>query len=129
MTDPSPRAVAEFFQQFRDELGFINEAQVREKDTYHRTRDGDVVGAVICNHCVRKPQTTIYDIAVAPSSRREGVASALVTDVYEDSPHDRLVAKCPQSLAATAFYEATGWELTATESGKHRPLNVYEYNG
>ena len=121
------KQAASVFQQHRDELGFVNEAQCREKDLYTVEREGSVVGAAIVNHCVRKPQTTLYDIAVLPTYRREGIATELVDQITRDSPHDKIKAKCPTDLPANGFYESNGWELVKTESGKKRPLNVWRY--
>lgn len=118
---------AKVFQQHRDELGFVNEAQCREKDLYTEERDGRVVGAALVNHCVRKPQTTLYELAVLSEYRREGIAESLIDAVARNSPHDKIVAKCPAELPANEFYASTGWEQMHTESGKHRSLNVWEY--
>lgn len=117
---------AAVFQAHRDELGFVNEAQCREKDLVTVERDGAVVGALLGNHCVRKPQSTVYELAVLPEYRRQGVARALVERFASDSPHERLVAKCPADLPANEFYAVTGWNRTGHEDGKHRPLNVWE---
>ena len=117
---------ADLFQDHRDELGFVNKAQCREKDLLTVTRDGEVVGALLGNHCVRKPQSTVYEVAVAKSHRREGIAARLVDRFADNSPHDKLVAKCPEPLPANEFYAATGWTRTDREEGKERPLNVWE---
>jgi GNAT superfamily N-acetyltransferase len=121
------RQAADVFQEHRDELGFVNEAQCREKDIYTVERDNQVVGAILVNHCVRKPQTTVYELAVLPGYRRQGIAETLVDKVSRASPHNKLIAKCPIDLPANEFYESTGWELIETQDGKHRDLNVWEY--
>ena len=121
------REAADLFQAHRDELGFVNEAQCREKDLYTVKRGGQVIGAALANHCVRKPQTTLYEIAVEEAHRRQGIATELLTRLCRDSPHEKLVAKCPEDLAANAWYQSTGWDLVDVESGKNRRLNVYEY--
>lgn len=119
-------AAAELFQDHRDQLGFVNTAQCREKDLVTVTRDGVVVGALLGNHCVRKPQSTVYEFAVAPPHRREGIGKLLVSEFADDSPHDKLVAKCPVPLPANAFYKETGWTQTGREEGKNRALNIWE---
>jgi len=119
---------ADVFQQHRDELGFVNRAQCEEKDLHTVERDGEVVGAALANHCVRKPQTTLYELAVLPDYRENGIATQLVKSLARESPHDKIVAKCPTELEANQFYESTGWDLIETEGGKHRPLNVWEYS-
>jgi len=119
--------VADLFQRHRDELGFVNRAQVREKTVLTETVDGAVVAALLANHCVQKPQTTLYDVAVDAAYRRQGLATKLVEQLYDESPHNCVVAKCPVDLSATAFYESTGWKHVRTESGKNTPLAVYMY--
>lgn len=121
-----PRAAADLFQKHRDELGFVNEAQCREKDLVTSKRDGDVVGALLGNHCVRKNQSTVYDLAVLSEYRRQGIANDLVKDFAADSPHDRLIAKCPVGLPANEFYADTGWEKIGYEEGKNKDLNIWE---
>jgi len=118
---------AEVFQQHRDELGFVTEAQCTEKDLYTVERDGETVGAALANHCVRKPQTTLYDIAVCETDRGEGVASQLVNKIADETPHDKIIAKCPIDLPANQFYNQTRWKLNAVEKGKNRSLAVWEY--
>jgi len=120
------REAADVFQAHREELGFVNEAQCREKDLYTVERDGAVIGAALANHCVRKPQTTLYELAVLPEWRREGIATELINQLTRDSPHNKVVAKCPTDLPANDFYESNGWECVDQEDGKNRALNVWE---
>lgn len=120
------KEIANLFQQHRDELGFVNTAQVEEKSTYTVCIDGELAGAALCNHCVRKPQTTLYDIAVIDSYRRDGVGTKLVEKIASDSQHGKIVAKCPVELDANKFYSADGWEIVDVEEGKSRELNVWE---
>jgi len=118
---------ADLFQQHREELGFVNRAQCREK-TLYTEYDGDkMIGAALVNHCVRKPQTTLYDIAVCETDRGEGVASQLVNKIADETPHDKIIAKCPIDLPANQFYNQTRWKLNAVEKGKNRSLAVWEY--
>lgn len=123
----SAAEAADVFQQHRDELGFVNRAQCREGDLVTIDHDGRTVGALLGNHCVRKPQSTVYELAVLPEYRRGGIGTELVDRFAAESPHDRLVAKCPADLPANDFYAATGWERIDREDGKNRPLNVWEY--
>lgn len=120
------KQAASVFQDHRDELGFVTEAQCEEKDLYTAERDGETVGAALANHCVRKPQTTLYELAVLPEYRREGIATDLIKQIKRDSPHDKIIAKCPAELPANEFYDATGWEKIDQHSGKHRPLNEWK---
>jgi len=117
---------ADLFQGHRAELGFVNRAQCEEKDLVVE-QDGDcVVGALLGNHCVRKPQSTIYEIAVAEGYRRDGVATALIHRFQNESPHNKIVAKCPIDLPANQFYNQTGWELEAIHDGKNRRLAEWQ---
>lgn len=120
-------AAADVFQAHRDELGFVNRAQVQEGDLVTERRDGRIVGALLGNHCVQKPQSTVYELAVLPEYRRQGIASGLVDQFTAESPHEKLVAKCPVTLPANDFYQAAGWELVDREEGKNRALNVWKY--
>lgn len=121
--------MASLFQEHRSELGFVNEAQCREKTSYTVYNADILIGAALCNHCVQKPQTTLYDIAVRPSARRSGVGSELVEKIADDSPHDCIVAKCPVDLDANKFYQSSGWELTTVEEKDDtRNLNVWKFD-
>jgi len=118
---------AQVFQEHRDELGFVNTAQCEEKNLYTVEKDGAVVGSALANHCVRKPQTTLYDIAVLPDYRRSGIGQCLINQIARDTPHKKIVAKCPVNLPSNEFYANTGWKLKNTEDGKNQALNVWEY--
>jgi hypothetical protein len=91
-------------------------------------RDGEIVGAALANHCVRKPQTTLYELAVLPDYRRQGIASKLIIRLARQSPHSKLVAKCPTDLDAMGFYADMGWRRVGTDSGKHRELAIWQFN-
>lgn len=123
----SAEDAAAVFQEHREELGFVNRAQCEEGDLYTVERDGAVVGAALANHCVRKPQTTLYELAVLPECRREGIGTELIHRLARDSPHEKIIAKCPEELPANEFYESGGWERIDREDGKNRALNVWEY--
>lgn len=119
-------AAADVFQSHRNELGFVNRAQCEDGDLVIVERDDDIVGALLGNHCVRKPQSTVYELAVLPENRREGIATELIDQFIIESPHNKLVAKCPEPLPSNQFYESTGWKLVTVEDGKNRSLNVWE---
>lgn len=122
------KQAANVFQEHKDELGFVNEAQCREKDLYTEERNGEIVGAALANHCVQKPQTTLYELAVLPEYRREGIGTSLIEKIARRSPHEKIIAKCPIDLSANNFYKSTGWDLVDVESGMGRALNVWRYN-
>jgi len=120
-------AAADLFQNHRDELGFVNRAQCRDGDLVTLEIDGQTAGALLGNHCVRKPQSTVHELAVLPEYRRNGIGTELIERFAAESPHETLVAKCPAPLPANDFYQATGWERVDREDGKNRELNVWEY--
>ncbi len=120
-------AAADLFQSHRDELGFVNRAQCRDGDLITMKSEGETVGALLGNHCIRKPQSTVYELAVSSSHRRKGIGAELVERFANESPHEKLVAKCPAPLPANEFYAATGWERIDVEDGKKRELNVWQY--
>lgn len=121
------RDAADLFQQHREELGFVNRAQCREKTLYTEYKNSEIIGAALVNHCVRKPQTTLYDIVVRESHRCSGVGSKLISQVVDETPHEKIVAKCPVDLRANQFYNQSGWLLQDVEDGKNRSLSVWEY--
>jgi GNAT superfamily N-acetyltransferase len=118
---------AALFQQHREELGFVNVAQCREKSLYTEYDGEEIIGAALGNHCVRKPQTTLYDIAVRESHRRNGIANRLLTRMAGDSPHDQIIAKCPVDLPAVQFYVQSGWQVVDVVDGTNRALTVWRY--
>lgn len=120
------KEAANVFQSHRDELGFVNTAQCREKELYTVEKGGETVGAALANHCVRKPQTTLYELAVLPEHRREGIAENLITQLKRDSPHDQIRAKCPVGIPANDFYDSTGWIQVDRHEGKNRALNEWK---
>lgn len=124
----SVEAAADVFQAHRDELGFVNRAQCRQGDLVTIELNDTVAGALLGNHCVRKPQSTVYELAVRPEHRRQGIATELVKRFAAESPHEKLVAKCPAELPANDFYAGTGWAKTDEEPGKNKRLNVWEYS-
>jgi len=119
-------AAADVFQAHRDELGFVNRAQCEEGDLVTVERNGKIVGAALGNHCVQKPQTTLYELAVLTEFRQEGIGTELVNKLASESPHKKMVAKCPVGLSANEFYKANGWSCVDREDGKNRPLNIWE---
>lgn len=124
----SVNTASELFQKHRHELGFVSQAQCDEGDLYVERCDGDIVAAALANHCVQKPQTTLYELAVLPEYRREGIGTELINRLARESPHDKIIAKCPRELPANEFYASTGWEHVESESGKKRDLNIWQYD-
>ena len=120
------KKAASLFQEHREELGFVNEAQCREKTLYTIQDKNRLIAAAIINHCVRKPQTTIYDIAV--KDKKNGYGTQLIQRIIQESPHSKIIAKCPTDLEANEFYKDIGFVLESVEEGKKRNLNVWRYD-
>lgn len=109
--------VADVFQAVRDELGtFVSTGMLDTDEWAIIERDGTPAAAARYRHCSRKPQTTLYDIAVLPEYRGQHLGLELVHRLGDESPHEKLVAKCPVTNAATAWYRNTGWSLRTWES-------------
>lgn len=76
-----------------------------------QTPDSSLLGFVSFRHCVRKPQTTVYFIAVDPGHRSLGIGETLLVDLLERSPHSRIVLNCENSNTdALRFYYRLGFE-------------------
>lgn len=118
------KKAAKVFQNHRKDLGFVNEAQCRQK-TLYTIEEKEMKAAALVNHCKTKPQTTIYDIASI--DKREGYGTRLFHRIKKDSPHDNIVAKCPVDLDANEFYKSLGFKKVRVEEGKNRELNVWKY--
>jgi N-acetylglutamate synthase-like GNAT family acetyltransferase len=122
------KRLAEFYQSHRDDLShFVSEPMVEKGGVtnYSIERDGDTVAAARTRHCVRKEQTTLYDIVVRSDWRGNGFASELIERIASESPHERIIAKCPAWFEATQFYSGGGWELVTVEvDGEPSPNNA-----
>lgn len=120
--------LVKFYQTHRDDLShFVSEPMVENEGVtnYAIERDGNIVAAARTRHCVRKKQTTLYDIVVQSDWRGNGFASELIERIASDSPHGRIIAKCPSWFEATQFYSGGGWELDSVEvDGEPSPSNA-----
>lgn len=118
----------------RDTLGFITRATleqaIRDGGIMVVVSDGCVVGFQHYYHRKRDLQTTLYHKAIRPEYRGQGLGTALVDAVVEESRLLRrrnLVLKCPVELAANGFHSRYGFVLIGQEPGKKRKLNIWEY--
>ncbi len=69
-----------------------------------------LLGAYCVRQCSKKPQTTLYFIAVYPELRGTGVADKLVEHLKAGSPHGRVVLGVNNdNLRAVAFYRRHGF--------------------
>ena len=124
------KAVAD---RHKEELGFVmspilHDAQ-KNRWLLVAVRDEKVIG--FANFRIRQDNNaTLYDIAVDKPYRKQNIGKRLIQRLIwlvnvAGGEHVRL--KCPQSLLANRFYEHLGFELTSTETGKKRSLNVWHY--
>jgi GNAT superfamily N-acetyltransferase len=115
--------------KFSAELGFVNRAALQESVEKNTLEVIEGVGFVHFHHR-RDKQTTVYSLAVLPDRQKEGWGRLLFYRVLcsaIENGCDRIVAKCPEDLAANTFYQQIGFVLAKTEPGKKRRLNSWEY--
>jgi ribosomal protein S18 acetylase RimI-like enzyme len=127
-------AVKSLADLHRRELGFHSRESYRESsrkgELLAATEGGEVLGFVRFHHR-RDSRTTIYEVAVDPQRRHEGIGRALVNALIEDcrrmgSRSIRL--SCPVELPANRFYESFGFaRMPRSRKGKDRPLHDWEY--
>lgn len=90
---------------------------------------GELLGFVHYRHR-RDVQTTLYEICVVQSLRRQGIGRSLVETLARESAQlgkTSIQLKAPVGIPANAFYQKLGFELNRTESGKKRPLNIWVF--
>lgn len=81
-----------------------------------RRADGDTAAFAACY--VIADEVHINTIAVAPGSRRQGVASALITAILSEAGSSRATLEVRRSnSAALALYAALGFQVTAVRPG------------
>lgn len=117
----------------RVELGFVREIVLQESQQRRwllvAVQDAVVVG--FANFRIRKDKNaTLYDIVVDERYRNRSIGKRLIQRLtwfvnVAGGEHIRL--KCPQSLPANTFYEKLRFTHVETETGKKRPLNVWQY--
>ena len=120
--------------QHRDIFGFFPrmvfaEAVARRQLLVAIAASGEVVGFLRFNHRKRGTETALYDIGVDHRMLRQGIGRVLVAALLADCrTHDRtsIMLKCPEGLAAHAFYERLGFERSGVEAGRRRTLVVWQ---
>lgn len=126
---PAIKAIAD---REKHALGFVHRGSL----TRAVARDELIVACVgpslvgFCQ-CYRRRDgvAAIYHVAVIPERRGQGIGRALLAAIdgalgARDAGTVRL--KCPQDLPANAFYASIGFRLATIETGRGRPLNVWE---
>lgn len=117
----------------REALGFVMRAKFEDAAKAGfllvAETDQNIVGFVIYRHRQQDKQTTLYDLCVAESWRRRGIArSLLMTLKAEASQRQRtcIKLKCPVGLEANDFYERVGFAQIGIQTGKKRNLNIWQ---
>lgn len=126
---PAIKAIAD---REKRALGFVHRGSL----TRAVTRDELIVACVgpslvgFCQ-CYRRRDgiAAIYHVAVVPERRGEGIGRTMIAAVdgrQRGCGGGTIRLKCPQDLPANAFYSSIGFRLAAIETGRGRPLNVWE---
>lgn len=117
--------ILEIARQYRDELGYVHPVPLREhiaaKTVLVVEWFGNVWGFVDY-HARRDGWHTIYHIAVDKHMAGQGIGRNLLYAV----PTPMRLKVTQDNARANAFYRGAGMQLAATETGKKRPLNIYE---
>lgn len=115
-------------RQYSAELGFVRRVGLEEsaaRQSLHvAVYDDQVVGFVEFRRCTRGDNagfSVVYHIAVDKDYRRMDIGRQLLYSV----PHP-VRLKVTQDNPANIFYLQSGMYLLRTETGRVRPLNVYE---
>jgi ribosomal protein S18 acetylase RimI-like enzyme len=113
------------------ELGFTLRPTLAESiargEVFVAADDADLIGFVDYRHR-KDEQTTLYHLVVSPEWRQRGVGRGLIEALQTEATErgkDYILLKCPEDLPANAFYQKLGFELTTSENGRSRKLNVW----
>lgn len=119
----------------RDALGFVPRQKfdeaVKQKRGLVALIDNQVVGFVIYRHRKIDQQTTLSEICIDRSYRGKHIGEQLVKTLIQEcveKSRNFIQLKCPTDLPANTFYKRLGFELSAIETGKKRPLNVWRFS-
>ena len=125
-------AIKQLADKHRNELGFVMrpslEKSIHEEEIIIAVNDNSIIGFVHYHHR-RDEQTTLYHIVVNPEYRLSGIGSELITRLKMEAGNIGkafVLLKCPVPLASNIFYQAIGFKLTSTETGKERKLNIWQ---
>ncbi len=115
----------------RKEFGFIRKVSlacsIDRREMLVAESSGEIIGFARYHHR-RDAQTTLYDIAVLPTRRLNGVGRALIGALADESRtlgKQTIVLRCPEELPANGFYAHVGFERWREEPGKRRKLIVW----
>jgi ribosomal protein S18 acetylase RimI-like enzyme len=116
----------------RDAVGFITRQKFEEVAKQQRgfvaLENSQVVGFVLYRHRKLDQQTTLSEICVHEDYRGQHIGKQLVNALVQEcrkKSRQFIQLKCPTDLPANVFYRQLGFELSATEKGKKRSLNIW----
>jgi len=121
------------FDKNKTELGFVTrpalQLSIQRAEIYIalETVTKTVVGVVHYRHRKDK-QTTLYSIVVEQNFRGHGIGKRLVRTLTQQAHRKGqtfILLRCPNNLIANNFYRDYGFQHSAVETGKKRPLNVW----
>ena len=112
----------------RRELGFVNRATLAAAINANEILYAHLCGFLHFHHRCDNI-STLYHLCVTPTHRQQGTGRQLI-EAWEEHSRKSGVAtvrlKCPVDLSANGFYSRLGFSRVDIESGKHRPLVVWE---
>jgi len=125
--------IKEIADEFRDELGFVYEAElirgVRDRSVIVAEVDGQVVGFNYFR-CRKDRKAVIYAIAVTSQFQRRGIGRLLLRKFIEIARQRGCVEvelKCPAvSLGANLFYKRCGFKFCGIVDGKKQKLVIWK---
>ncbi len=118
--------------QNRLALGFVIWASLEEKIARQAllvVKEREKTVGFVSFHHRRDGWTVIHEICVSSKHRGQGIGQKLVEAVQEQAFKKQqrgLRLKCPIDLPANKFYDKLGFVRVSIESGKRRPLAVWE---
>lgn len=72
-----------------------------------------ILGFTCVRHKVRAPETVIYFIGVQQEWRQLSIGTALLEDIYEQTPHKTIALNCAKAnTGAVYFWQMHGFEIT-----------------
>jgi ribosomal protein S18 acetylase RimI-like enzyme len=137
------KAVKKLADGHRRELGFVRLPTLQQAVNERRifvallnpspaSRPSSRIIGFVHFRCCKDGHATIYEIAVAPEWRGNGVGKALVQAVINEAKKQGcsvLRLKCPVDLPANGFYHRLGFVRIGIETpdGNRRPLAIWQF--
>lgn len=122
--------------QHKTELGFVIRSALEKSIATSElivaidNKTSNLAGFIHYRHR-KDAQTTLYNIVVNPSYRRQGIGARLIGELKQEAKNlekEFILLKCPLQLPANDFYHNYGFSSITTENGKKRPLKIWTLN-